>query len=277
MTVPLVRLATTERTFPAGDIEKLFPQGLDTCHARLQFARASYGQRADDDGYYLARGLLAGSAMNIVSEQFASDGTMLVNLGGLVDRLLGDRTYRRFSADVLTRIRPEVIEMIRGWQSRVGQDDDLDLVNATSLLKPEHDVFVRRPGKFRIRVRPDHVVAVGETIVAQEWSTSKNPDSISQARYALNAYALLRERHLREDWQQYTAVVTRVEMIALGYGFTVRLQTDELEQWRTAIGGAVEQLMGGDTSTNRGPWCSTCPWQSRCWFGGDASDDEVGF
>ena len=54
-----------------------------------------------------------------------------------------------------------------------------------------------------------------------------NPALLPLARYALNAYALLRERHLRADWQQYTAIVTRVEMIALGYGFTVRLQADD--------------------------------------------------
>jgi len=137
-------------------------------------------------------------------------------------------------------------------------------------------VFVRRPERFRIRVRPDHVVAVGDAIVAQEWSTSKNPDSISPARYALNAYALLRERHIRPDWQQYTSIVSRVEMIGLGYGFTVHLGIDALEQWRTAIGDAVERLMAGDTSANQGPWCSTCPWQSPCWFG-DGPDETSSF
>jgi hypothetical protein len=158
----------------------------------------------------------------------------------------------------------------------VGQDDDLDLPSAVSLLRSEHDLFVRRPDTFRIRVRPDHVVVVGDTIVAQEWSTSKNPDSISPARFALNAYALLRERHLRADWQQYTSIVSRVEMIGLGYGFTVRLGADELEQWRAAIGKAMERLLAGDKSPSQGPWCSTCPWQSPCWFDGE-SDDTTSF
>lgn len=197
---------------------------------------------------------------------------MLVDLGSLADSRLNERTYRRFSWDVLGRIRPQVIEMVRGWQSRVGQDSDLDMSSAVSLLRPEQDLFVRRPEQFRIRVRPDHVVAVDETIVAQEWSTSKNPDSISPARFALNAYALLRERPLRPDWQKYTSIVSRVEMISLGYSFTVRLEPDDLEQWRVAIGGAIEQLIGGDTSANRGRWCSTCPWQSACWFDGDSAE-----
>jgi hypothetical protein len=274
VTLSLIKTQPTERAIAAGDVEKLFPQGPESaCLARLGFAKSNNSPRPGDDGYYLARGLLAGSMMNIVSEQFTTDGTMRVDLGGLVDRLLGERTYRRFPPSVLTQIRSEAIEMVRGWQSRVGPDNDLDISMAVSLLKPEHDLFVRREGKFRIRVRPDHVVAAGDTIVAQEWSTSKNPNSISEARFALNAYALLRERHHRPDWQQYTGIVSRVEMIGLGYGFTVRLNVDELEQWRLAIGNAVEQLIAGETSPNQGPWCSTCPWQSPCWFGDISAND----
>jgi len=118
MTASFVKLTTKtlERTFPAGDIEKMFPQGPESaCLARLAFAKANNGPREGDDGYYLARGLLAGSAMNTLSEQFATNGTMLVDLGSLADALLADRTYRRFSQDVLARIRPEVIAMVRGW------------------------------------------------------------------------------------------------------------------------------------------------------------------
>ena len=116
-------------------------------------------------------------------------------------------------------------------------------------------------------------MAVDDTIVAMEWSTSRSPDTISPARFALNWHALFRERSRRPEWDRYTTIVTRVEMLALGYGFTVRLDTDELEQWRLAIGAAVEQLIAGETSKNAGPWCSACPAQPICWFDGEEAAD----
>lgn len=277
MTIPFIQTQTNslpqERSFAAGDIEKVFPQGPESaCLTRPGLIKATNAQRAGDDGYFLARGLAAGSLMNAVSEQYGADGTMLVDLAGKLEEILADRAYRRFSPEVIARIRPEVVEMARGWQARIGQEDDLDLSQAVTLLKPEHDLFVRRPGRFRIRVRPDHVVAIGDTIVAMEWSTSKNPDSISPARFALNWHALLRERLRRPEWERYTTILTRVEMISLGYGFTVRLNTDELELWRKAIGAAVEQLLVGEISKNEGAWCSACPAQARCWFSDETGD-----
>jgi hypothetical protein len=68
-----------------------------------------------------------------------------------------------------------------------------------SLLAPQTDLFVRRPDRFAIRVRPDNVVGVGNVLVAWEWSTAKDPSSISCARYGLNHHALLRERLRRPD------------------------------------------------------------------------------
>jgi hypothetical protein len=264
----------TERSFAAGQIEKLFAQGPESaCFARPGLAKAANAQREGDDGYYLARGLAAGALMNVVSDLYATTGTMLVDLGSELDRILADRSYRRFDWGVLGRIRPEVIQMVRGWQEGLGRDDEIDLTDAIGLLKPEHDLWVRRPGRFRIRVRPDHVVGVGDLLVAHEWSTSKNPDSISPARFALNWHALFRERHRRPEWERYSAIVTRVEMLALGYGFTVRLDVEEVERWRLAIGEAVERLMSGDDSKNAGPWCSTCPWQATCWFGDPVAEE----
>ena len=284
MTTPFIQTQSAspqpqERWFAAGVIEKRFPAGPESaCVARPGLIKATYGQRTGDDGYYLARGLAANALMNIVSEQFTTDGTMLIDLAGTLDEILAGRDYRRFAPEVIARIHPEIVQMVRGWQARVGQEDDLDLSGAVRLLKPEHDLFVRRPGRFRIRVRPDHVVAVGDvtvggTIVALEWSTSKNPDTISPARFALNWHALFRERLRHPEWEQYTSIVTRVEMLALGYGFTVRLATDDLEQWRLAIGTAVEGLIAGDVSKNIGPWCSTCPAQAACWFDGEEDGD----
>jgi hypothetical protein len=252
LTTPIFKtdLIVSERSFAAGQIEKLFPEGSESaCLARPGLAKAANAQRENDDGYYLVRGLAAGTLMSVVSELFATTGTMLVDLGGELDRILMDRTYRRFDASVLARIRPEVIQMVRGWQERLGQGGEVDLTDTVSLLKPEHDLWVRREGRFRIRVRPDHVVGVGDLLVAQEWSTSKNPDSISLARFALNWHALFRERLRRPEWKRYTAIVTRVEMLSLGYGFTVRLEVDELEVWRLAIGAAAELCL----STRYGP------------------------
>jgi len=276
LTTPIFKteLMRSERSFAAGPIEKLYPQGPESaCLARPGLARAANAEREGDDGYYLARGLAAGTLMSIVSELFATNGTMLVDLGSELDRILTDRAYRRFDASVLGRIRPEVIQMVRGYQQRLGQVGEIDLTDSVSLLKPEHDVWVRRPGRFRIRVRPDHVVGVGDLLVAQEWSTSKNPDSISPARFALNWHALFRERLRRPEWERYSAIVTRVEMLSLGYGFTVRLEAEELEAWRLAIGETVERLIDGDDTKNTGPWCSTCPWQADCWFGEPVTEE----
>jgi hypothetical protein len=89
----------------------------------------------------------------------------------------------------------------------------------------------------------------------------------------LNWPALFRERLRRPEWERYSAIVTRVEMLSLGYGFTVRLEVDELEAWRLAIGEAAERLISGDEAKNAGPWCSTCPWQTTCWFDEPAAEE----
>lgn len=133
-------------------------------------------------------------------------------------------------------------------------------------MVPQTDLFVRRPNRFAIRVRPDQVVAVGETLVAWEWSTAKDATSISASRYGLNHHALLRERLRRPGWRRYTSVATRVEMLALGYGFTVVLEPELAESWRMGIGEVVEALLEERPSRNQGPHCSTCAWQAPCWF-----------
>jgi hypothetical protein len=135
----IASLQPSERSFAAGDIEKLYPEGPESaCLARLGLLKATNAQRVGDDGYYLARGLAANTLMNAVSEQFGAEGTMLVDLAGKLDEILADRAYRRFETEVIDRVRPEVIQMARGWQARVGQEDDLDLSGSVALLKPEH-------------------------------------------------------------------------------------------------------------------------------------------
>jgi hypothetical protein len=118
LTTPFFKtdLIVSERSFAAGQIEKLFPQGPESvCFARPGLAKAANAHREGDDGYYLARGLAAGALMNVVSDLYATTGTMLVDLGSELDRILADRSYRRFDWSVLGRIRPEVIQMVRGW------------------------------------------------------------------------------------------------------------------------------------------------------------------
>jgi hypothetical protein len=146
-------------------------------------------------------------------------------------------------------------------------------MEVTPLLDPQHDLFVRRPGRFAIRVRPDNVVGVGDTLIAVEWSTARDPSSISPARIALNHHALLRERLRRPEWERYSRIATRVEMLALGESYTQELPPDESEGWRVRIGEAAEALVDGRHEPNRGPWCSTCFWQSACWFAGESSND----
>jgi hypothetical protein len=146
-------------------------------------------------------------------------------------------------------------------------------MEVTSLLAPQHDLFVRLPGRFAIRVRPVTFVGVGDALNAVEWSTARDPASISPARIALNHHALLREQLRRPEWERYSRIATRVEMLALGESYTQKLSPDESEGWRVRIGEAAEALVDGRHEPNRGPWCSTCFWQSACWFAGESSND----
>ena len=69
------------------------------------------------------------------------------------------------------------------------------------------------------------------------------------------------------EWSHFRSVATRVEMLALGYGFTVRLDPEEAETWRVVIGGVAEDLVEGLYEKNPGPHCSVCFFQPTCWFG----------
>jgi hypothetical protein len=170
-------------------------------------------------------------------------------------------SFGQLGVDRQHELRQAGVEWVRRWQQQFPQDDGggLDLTEPmTNLLSPQTDLFVRRPDRFAIRVRPDNVVGVGDTLVAWEWSTAKNPEAISRARFALNHHALLRERLRRPDWAGYTSISTRVEILALGTGFTVSLTTKEAESWRVAIGKVAEDFLVGTYEPNRGPHCSIC-------------------
>jgi hypothetical protein len=179
-------------------------------------------------------------------------------------------------------MRAFVIEKVRRWQSSFPPDDgDLDWTDAQMLLVPQTDLLIRRRDpssgelRYRIRVRPDGVVLVGgETAMAVEFSTARNIDAVSPARFGLNHWALRfkqRDEVQRDPsslWGRIKHFGTRVEMLALGIGYTVTLG-DEAEDWRQRIGLMGDAIIEERLGKVVGPACSSCPWQVACW-----SEDE---
>jgi hypothetical protein len=259
---------TGEPILAQGVLEKAFP--ADTaCTERVRFAKADSGQEGPRGRFYLDRGIVIGELMERELEGYAHERGLTIDLGSIVEEIVQQRRIQ-LPDDQLAEIRTAAITWGRQWQAAFPPaDDPRPWDEVVSLLRPQTDLFVRRPERFAIRVRPDNVVGVGTTIVAVEWSTAKDPASISPARIALNHHALLRERLRRPEWEPYTAFATRVELLALGIGYTVQLTPEAAEAWRLKIGAAAEAIVAGDYEAIRGPWCSTCPWQAPCWFAAD--------
>jgi len=187
-------------------------------------------------------------------------------LGELVQRYIGaDRRCNALDDQTKAEVQKQTVDMIRGYTSR------FDWLEATLLEQPNFDYFVRRPGRFAIRVKPDAVVGIDDAIVCVEVTTSKDRDYISPARYALNWWALLRERMRRPEWGHYRRIVTHIELLALNESFTIELTPEQAEEWRVVLGNVAEDLLTGRYEANRGPHCTTCFFQSACWFG-----DQVG-
>ncbi len=252
-----------------GRIEKCF-HDEEGCTERDRFARAESGRPPADGGFAMQRGIAAGMLAERELVSYATDGRLTVDLGGAADEVLAVMRRGQLPMERVAEIRASMIAWIRRWQAAFPPDDGhLDWSTVTSLLRPQTDLFIRRPGRFSIRVRPDNVVGVADTLVAVEWSTAKGDSSVSPARFALNHHALLREQRRRPAWKGYRTVATRVELLALEESFTVRLDADQAEAWRLRIGEAAESLVDGRHEPNQGPWCSTCFWQVPCWFGGE--------
>lgn len=261
---PMLAQSVIERAFPAET----------ACTARVRFAKTDSGPDSLRGRFFLDRGIVAGELLERELEGYARERGLTIDLGSVVDEIVQQRRIQ-LPADQLAEIRTAAITWGRQWQAAFPPADDPRPWDAVvSLLRAQTDLFVRRPERFAIRVRPDNVVGVGTTIVAVEWSTAKDPASISPARIALNHHALLRERLRRPEWEQYEAVATRVELLALGIGYTVQLTPEAAEEWRLKIGAAAEAIVAGAYEAIRGPWCSTCPWQAPCWF---ATDEPVAF
>ena len=264
--------AKLEPVLSQGRVEKCFP-GPQACTERDRYSRADAGRPSSDNGFALTRGQAVGAMAERELLRFASEGRLTVDLMREADEVLTGIRRGQLDAGRLGEIRASMVAWVRRWQASFPPEDgDLDWIDVTSLLEPQHDLFVRRPGRFAIRVRPDNVVGVGDTLVAVEWSAARDASSISPARIALNHHALVRERMRRPEWERYRHVATRVELLALGEAYTVQLDTDGAEAWRVRIGEAAEAQVEGRHLPNRGPWCSTCFWQSACWFGAEESD-----
>jgi hypothetical protein len=259
-----------EPIIPQGTIERAFPD-TEACTARIEFAKA---EPDTGDRFYMERGIVTGALAEHEVQAWTQDRGFTIEFSSVVDELLVARRCMTLSADQLAAIRTFSTDRVRDLQRRFPPEDDgLPWIEMVSLSPPQLDYFVRRPDRFRLRVRPDAVVGVGTTIVGLEFSTAKDPAGISPARFALNHHALTRARlaAVRDDpdgpWAPYTAVATRVEMLALGYGFTVQLTAEDAETWRVKIGEAAEALVARRYEPRRGPWCSTCRWQLPCWDG----------
>jgi hypothetical protein len=263
-----------EARLAQGQIEKMIPAWLMACTRRAEFDRqASLNGLASDD-FPLLRGLVAGAAVERELYGFAKGKTLTIDIDTVVDGLIAkERRASTLPPDRLTELRATVIGLVRGWQGRFPPEDgDRDWLTVRTLLSPQHDLFVRRPGRFAIRVRPDLVVGVADSLIAVEFSTARDASSISPARLALNHHALVRERLRRPEWGQFRKVATRLEMLASGDGFTIELSPKEAEDWRVLIGNAAEAMLAGRYEPNRGPHCSMCPWQAPCWF--DAEEEQ---
>ncbi len=256
-----------------GTIEKVFPTE-QACTERARFAKLDGWLPGADGGFAMKRGIITGALAEHELVSFARGHGLTIDLGRIVDAIIAETRIGPGLADRIPEMRAEAVSFVRKWQEGFPfADGDLDWVEVENLLLPQTDLFVRRKGRFSIRVRPDNVVGVDDTLVAVEWTTAKNPKSVSPARFALNHYALLRERQRRPEWQRFQAVATRVELLALGEGFTIRLDAEEADRWRLAIGSAAEDLLASRYKKSIGPWCSTCPWQGSCWFGEEGGED----
>jgi hypothetical protein len=257
-----------------GVIERACPgPGMDTCTKRNGFAKQ---ERDTGDRFYLERGIITGDLAERQVVQWAEGNGFTIGIHHEADLLIAKRRLATLSEEQRFDIRSSAVSWVRGWQERFPPEDDetVPWLEIRKLLLPQTDIFLHRQGLCVIKVRPDVVVGAGRTVIAYEFSTARDPDSISPARVALNHFALLGKRMRDPDWIWYEEVVTRIEYLALGYGVTVRLSSEEAEAWRDRIIAMVPDLVAGHYQPNRGPWCSRCRYQARCW-GSDGEDGEA--
>ena len=125
----------------------------------MRLSKADHGRDPADDGFPLKRGLFVGALAEHELHGFGSARGFNVDLGVVADRLLSRMRLDPLSPERVTDLRTTGIEWVRRWQGQFpAGDDDLDWIEVASLLAPQTDLFVRRPDRFAIRVRPDNVV-----------------------------------------------------------------------------------------------------------------------
>jgi hypothetical protein len=255
-------------------VERAFPGlGMDICTARNGFAKQ---ERDTGDRFYLERGIITGDLAERQVVQWAEGNGFAIGLHQEVDRLIAKRRLATLSDEQRADIRSSAVAWVRGWQEQFPPEDDdcIPWTEIETVLLPQTDIFLHRQELCIVKVRPDVVVGAGRTLIAYEFTTARDPDSVSPVRAALNYFALMGKRMRLPEWLQYEEVVTRVEHLALGYGETVRLTPDEAEAWRERILAVVPAILAEHYVPNRGPWCSRCRYQPRCW-GGDGEDGEA--
>jgi hypothetical protein len=241
------------------------------CLERQHLSQAEAQQPPQDGGYALWRGLLAGELVRHEARQFAEQGTLSTSLLELFDQALAGTGRCPLATDQVDHLRREVLDLVRGWQCRwPPEDDGLDWLGAVVLGNPRMPLVLRREDQFRIPVRPGRIFGVGDTLVTLEATASRSPSAITEAKVALLHHALLRAPFRRTDESRYASVAVRVELLALGSGVTIQLDSARLEAWRPTIGSVAEAIAHGHISKHVGPWCNDCPFQIPCF--GDAAD-----
>src|SRR5207249_7174417 len=156
-----------EPVLAQGAIEKAFPQGLEACTERVRFSKSESGREPPDGGFAMRRGILTGTVAERDLYQYASGGGFTIELGRRVDEALSSRRAGQFPPERIAELRNSAIAWVRQYQAGFPPDDGgLDWSDVAYLLRPQTDLFLWRKDKFRIRVRPDVVVAVGDTLVA---------------------------------------------------------------------------------------------------------------
>src|SRR5205823_6216423 len=91
-------------------------------------------------------------------------------------------------------MRTDVLRLVRGWQEQFPDvGDSLPWDELGHAFDPQTDFVVVRmqsEPQFGLRIRPDVVVRLGDSLVAVEVSTAKTLEAVPSARIALNHFAL---------------------------------------------------------------------------------------
>jgi hypothetical protein len=114
----------------------------------------------------LQRGTFTGSIAEHELHAFGTERAFSAALGQVADGIIARMPVGSMDRGRVDEIRSAGIAWVRDWQERFpAADAVLDLDDPiTPLLLAQTDLFVRRPDRPAIRVRPDQVVSVGDTV-----------------------------------------------------------------------------------------------------------------